>query len=78
MDICWHAYLHMLSCNTGALQSFSASRRKETGSAAEVAYRNAPWHTVASPGLHSECIAANRSITGTDRNHFLSQTGSGT
>ena len=52
------------------------------GSAADVrgktvAYRGAPEHTVSPPELHREGNVAYHSITGTDRDHFLPQNGSG-
>jgi len=61
----------MLPCNTGALSSyFRDSPKWHQVSAADargraVDYRDAPGRTVAPPGLHRECIVANRSITGT-------------
>ena len=42
-----------------------------------MAYRDTLGHTVAPPGLHREGTVANRSLTGTDCDHFLPQTGSG-
>jgi len=71
--------IFMLPCNTGDFLPTSVAHR---GSAVDVrgetmAYRDAPGHTVAPLGLHPECTLANRCMTGTDRDHFLPQTGAG-
>jgi len=68
----------------GFCRPTSVTRRVDTGALPPMpgaeplhAYRDSPRHTLAPPGLHRECNVANRSITGTDRDHFLLQTGPG-
>jgi len=71
----------MLPGNTGALPPYSRDspywHRVYAADARgrAVAYRDAPGHTVAPSGLHQECTytVANRSITGTDRDHVFPQ-----